>query len=797
MKGETPRGAPIGAARAARLVVGLQFRRTLNIFSSSLDMYRKKDASAKRTATPGKARSGFVIASLILLSMGFGAISMAIQAAVNITAAMGDVWSPSGGLPGVILVMFLSFCAVILMTSAGQDLTRSDWDLEWQVTFPVQLSTLLAVRILSRTVLNTMGLLIFWPFLSIIAWNASGSGLASPDVGWRLSGALGLGLAASLPLTLLAATVQTLADAGLRLSLSPPKLRNFQALATIVSVVLLYLCLSVSMSAHGSMVLGWAPAQPEWTYWLPWGLAARAAAAQTPGGVILTLIVLAAEAGVCAVLAVIGLQRVLRKGVVAAGGRETGRREKARSPAKAAPGESLSARRLLSPIQARELLLLSRDRTFLVQTLVMPVIIVVSQVVLNSAAADVFSAPAEHPEHLAAIAFGISAYGLMLSAFQTLNAEGQALWILYTVPHSVDSILRQKAVLWGVASLVYPVAIFGYLFAVSGGAISLTLVELALVVILGAPVFAVIATALGVFACDPLAQNVQKRLRPSFVYLYMLISSTYVYAIYVSTIWQRAALMTLTALLAVALWQKARDQTPYLLDPAASPPARVSVSDGLAAAMLFFVLQGLTSTILLKAYHTDVVNGRMLLIAFTAAGAATYGLMRFNFWRLKSEGAPKVFGDKGFVKAIAGKDAGRAVLWGALGGLAAAAGAFVYLKIAMHTPLMEQTSKIVLTGGENAALFAVLAVCAAPVFEEFIFRGLIFGGLRRSLGLAPSVLASAAIFGLVHPPASVIPVFALGVVAALVYERTRLLLGAMTAHAAYNAVVALVIPLAL
>jgi membrane protease YdiL (CAAX protease family) len=75
------------------------------------------------------------------------------------------------------------------------------------------------------------------------------------------------------------------------------------------------------------------------------------------------------------------------------------------------------------------------------------------------------------------------------------------------------------------------------------------------------------------------------------------------------------------------------------------------------------------------------------------------------------------------------------------------------------------------------------------VFEEFIFRGLVFGGLRGLLGLQASVLASAAIFALVHPPVSVIPVFGLGVATALVYERTRILLGPVVVHAVYNAAI--------
>jgi membrane protease YdiL (CAAX protease family) len=81
-----------------------------------------------------------------------------------------------------------------------------------------------------------------------------------------------------------------------------------------------------------------------------------------------------------------------------------------------------------------------------------------------------------------------------------------------------------------------------------------------------------------------------------------------------------------------------------------------------------------------------------------------------------------------------------------------------------------------------------LAVIAAPLFEEFIFRGLVFGGMRRSLGAAHSILFSAAIFAIVHPPVALVPVFVLGAIAALVYDRGKLLIGSMTAHAFYNGV---------
>jgi len=83
----------------------------------------------------------------------------------------------------------------------------------------------------------------------------------------------------------------------------------------------------------------------------------------------------------------------------------------------------------------------------------------------------------------------------------------------------------------------------------------------------------------------------------------------------------------------------------------------------------------------------------------------------------------------------------------------------------------------------------LVAVVAAPIFEEFIFRGLVFRGLARSFPPGIAVIASAAIFAIVHAPVSVIPVFVMGVGAALVYHRTGMLAAPMALHAVYNAAV--------
>ena len=83
----------------------------------------------------------------------------------------------------------------------------------------------------------------------------------------------------------------------------------------------------------------------------------------------------------------------------------------------------------------------------------------------------------------------------------------------------------------------------------------------------------------------------------------------------------------------------------------------------------------------------------------------------------------------------------------------------------------------------------MLAVGAAPFCEEFLFRGLVYRSLRRTLPLAVSVLASAAIFAVIHPGVSMGPVFVLGLVTALSFEATGLLLAPIIAHAVYNGIV--------
>jgi membrane protease YdiL (CAAX protease family) len=96
-----------------------------------------------------------------------------------------------------------------------------------------------------------------------------------------------------------------------------------------------------------------------------------------------------------------------------------------------------------------------------------------------------------------------------------------------------------------------------------------------------------------------------------------------------------------------------------------------------------------------------------------------------------------------------------------------------------------------LAWGPAAAVAVTLfaTVVLAPIFEEIIFRGVLYGSLRARFGVAPSVVVSALIFAVAHGygAAGFASVFCSGALWAWSYERTRSLLPSMAAHMANNA----------
>jgi uncharacterized protein len=99
----------------------------------------------------------------------------------------------------------------------------------------------------------------------------------------------------------------------------------------------------------------------------------------------------------------------------------------------------------------------------------------------------------------------------------------------------------------------------------------------------------------------------------------------------------------------------------------------------------------------------------------------------------------------------------------------------------------------VLTGDAMIALFVFGAV-AAPIVEEFFFRGLLYQYLRTRRGVLFAAVLSSLAFALAHlTPRLIPPLFVMGLVLAWLVERYKSVYPAVAVHALNNGVVLLIV----
>ncbi|PSB58218.1 type II CAAX endopeptidase family protein [Chamaesiphon polymorphus] len=97
--------------------------------------------------------------------------------------------------------------------------------------------------------------------------------------------------------------------------------------------------------------------------------------------------------------------------------------------------------------------------------------------------------------------------------------------------------------------------------------------------------------------------------------------------------------------------------------------------------------------------------------------------------------------------------------------------------------------QIVLQGRDSIALslFFLTAAVAAPLFEEFLFRGFLLPSLTRYLPTWGAICLSGLLFGVAHLSLSeILPLTSLGIILGIVYVRTRNLLAPMLLHSLWN-----------
>jgi membrane protease YdiL (CAAX protease family) len=106
-----------------------------------------------------------------------------------------------------------------------------------------------------------------------------------------------------------------------------------------------------------------------------------------------------------------------------------------------------------------------------------------------------------------------------------------------------------------------------------------------------------------------------------------------------------------------------------------------------------------------------------------------------------------------------------------------------------------QLSQSTLDATQQPALLALVVLTGlvlTPVIEELLFRGVLYQALRRRMSIGSAALISAFIFALMHGQiVLLIPFTIMGVVLALIYERSGSLWPTILVHACNNGIILL------
>ncbi|MCC6741580.1 MAG: hypothetical protein IT452_21255 [Planctomycetia bacterium] len=765
-------------------MLGLRVRR---FFSRLGAFYRSKGKA--RAGGPSKRAGGMFSSALVLAMMlGVGA-SIAFGAVKNMTQVLGhgdaraeavpEGWTPEAwkslgedaqkvyrealgarrGLgigertrePAVVDgLAFLSGVLLLMMGAmvigvAASDAGRLDQDVEWMLSLPVSARAIYAAKAAERTLLNFPGWFSLGPLVAIAA-AAFGQGWAS----------LAWGAAAALAGNVVVAGVTAGVELASHRLLGATGRRNLQAAAGLAQVVLMLVAMAYGTAAGraDSVLYDLARECGAFARWLPGGLVLGMAHGGRAGllqaGALALWIAGAAVAGAFAAewAAARGLEAV-----------QSGPGRRGASRGAAGSGGLLF----------KEIQLLLRDRVLLVQVAALPLVFAAAQVLMNP---DFFRRMLDSPQLSAAAAFGIGAYTLLSAAPGVLFHERDALWLLYTFPRPVGSVVLRKALLWTGIAVAWAALAMGAAVWKRGGPVPGDLLGAAWIAI-GLPAYALVAASVGVLGFDPAATEMHRRIRFDLQYLLMLLGGLLGAGLWLPAVHERGGALALFLVLGVAMWKRASERFETLLDPAADRPRRVEAADGLVAALLALYVESFVARGLTLEPGLDAPTARALAEPFATAFALVVVLV--VVWRngLRLSELPALV-------------PGRAV---AAGGVAAALGLAAAAGAAGWDALLARLGGTPAVPGWFAAPFQL---AATPFVVPYLFAGLVYAPLRRFLGFPSAAFLTASLLAAGALPAAFVPALLAGLAIAAAQEFGKGVLAPMLAMAVFEASLAAV-----
>lgn len=750
--------------KAARLLVALRIRRLWNILVSR-SFFSKSSSEEGRAATPRKAVGSAIVSSFAALFI-FGAILFQFYLIVETLERLVS----DAELTHLLVAMLPLLCLLAFLAELGflvKNLSQPDSDMEWLLTLPASISTIQWMKWVEKSITSTSIWGWVFPFLCVICWKA-GHGW------WSLLVAPVL----LIPVASTVALAALIATTAARLILPAVFMRNFQAVATLLWTGGFFLVFSPVMQAlepvEDILLVRALDPFAGWIGWTPWGAPAQIVWSHNLQELAWVLGALTVGWGVSCALGWLVLSALNRRGSVVGKGVLRGKRK--------TQGDGEQSLRAHHPrgIVMREVLLIARDRKRLAEVFAPILLMLVPILFVPESISTLLTEPSQWMTG----AFVVALFVLLTPTLRAISSEGEALWISYTLPVPLEDILAGKARLWSGVSVAI------YVLAIALGAwwtqLEVSLLIGAVYGTVGIVFIAHIGVALSVFSSDPLAEDGMSQFAlTKNVFLLYWLGSVYTMGLVLGNLWVALAVIVVMGSFAAALWQNLQRWIPYMLDPVATPEPRITLADGLLVALTFLVLQPLAMFILEDVIELELSVWPRLLSSFALAGAVSVVAALFVFWR---RSVPELWRELGLTRGVG---IGRSAAEGMVGGMVAATFGVTYIVASIAWPEFGR-----LTGLTHEAFYLVhvdallwvglLVVIAAPLFEEVIFRGMIFRGLRSSIGVRLSVLLSAGIFAIIHPSMSAVPVFFLGLVCAVVFARARSLIAPIVVHAFYN-----------
>ncbi len=234
-----------------------------------------------------------------------------------------DAWHSTAGalqlsktIGGILLLFFLTWLFLDFGT-ANQDLGKVEWTMEWLFTMPVSSAGLFAAQLLGFAVTEPLMWCGAWPVMITV--------FVSADWGWW---SVLLGAAVALYLSVLVASLRVVGETALRCSLAAPRLKNLQALFSVLGTCGLFLLVAnVGDNAVSTTYLAWASRIPDAATWLPVVIPAKLPAFNTAGDARnIVIAVMLASIIIVPFVAVVISAWLVRGGLVTASGAYSGKR---------------------------------------------------------------------------------------------------------------------------------------------------------------------------------------------------------------------------------------------------------------------------------------------------------------------------------------------------------------------------------------------------------------------------------------------------------------------------------------